>query len=51
MKLSLEALQERIQTVASTELMESISGGKANDCHTGGVGDWLGDFGPYELPH
>ncbi|CAC9975214.1 MULTISPECIES: hypothetical protein [Flavobacterium] len=53
MKLSLEALQERIQTVASTELMESISGGKASDCHTGGdvITDWLGDFGPYELPY
>lgn len=49
MKLSLDALQERVQTVASTELMESISGGKASDCHTGT--DWLGDFGPYELPH
>ncbi len=49
MKLSLDALQERVQTIASTELMESISGGKASDCHTGT--DWLGDFGPYELPH
>lgn len=50
MKLSFETLQNRVQEVASEELMEVISGGKQSDCHQG-LGDWLGDFGPYELPH
>ena len=49
MKLSLEILKERVKTFDSQELMEIISGGYVADCHS--VADWLGDFGPYELPH
>jgi len=48
MKLSLEALKSRVEAIASEELLESISGGRMLDCHSN---DWLGDFGPYELPH
>jgi len=33
MKLSLEALKERAEAVASEELMGSISGGLLNACH------------------
>ena len=33
MKLSLESLKERVETVASEELLEIISGGNQNDCH------------------
>lgn len=33
MKLSLDALKERAEATASTELMETISGGTANACH------------------
>ena len=32
-KLSLEALQERADAVASSELLNAISGGKENTCH------------------
>tara|TARA_B110000093_G_scaffold99857_1_gene107373 strand:+ start:135 stop:326 length:192 start_codon:yes stop_codon:yes gene_type:complete len=32
-KLSLDALKERAGAVASEELLNSISGGTANDCH------------------
>ena len=32
-KLSLDALKERANSVASEELLNSISGGTANDCH------------------
>lgn len=32
-KLSLDALKERAGTVASEELLLSISGGTENDCH------------------
>jgi hypothetical protein len=34
-KLSLDALKERAGAVASEELLNSISGGTANDCHPG----------------
>ena len=33
MKVSFEALQDRVKEVASEELMEVISGGKQSDCH------------------
>ena len=33
MKLSLDALKERAESVAPTELLNSISGGVANACH------------------
>ena len=33
MKLTLDALQERADAVASTELLNSISGGTENACH------------------
>lgn len=33
MKLSLEALKERSEAVASTELLATISGGVENACH------------------
>jgi hypothetical protein len=33
MKLSLEALKERAEAIASEELMNEISGGIANACH------------------
>ena len=33
MKLSLEALKERSEAVASTELLATISGGTENACH------------------
>jgi hypothetical protein len=32
-KLSLEALKERAESVATNELLESISGGVENACH------------------
>lgn len=33
MKLSLEALKERSEAVASTDLLATISGGTENACH------------------
>ncbi len=33
MKLSLDALKERAEAVASDELLGSISGGTENSCH------------------
>ena len=33
-KLSLDALKERAEVTASTELLATISGGTANSCHT-----------------
>jgi hypothetical protein len=33
MKLSLDALKERAEATASTELLVTISGGTANACH------------------
>jgi hypothetical protein len=33
MKLSLEALKERAEAVASEELLNEIAGGNANGCH------------------
>ena len=33
MKLSLDALKERAEATASTELMAAISGGQENACH------------------
>jgi|GEM_PF-4575238 len=35
MKLSLEALKERAEAVASEELLGTISGGLLDDCHDG----------------
>ncbi len=35
-KLSLDALKERAEATASTELMAAISGGLENACHDGG---------------
>lgn len=34
MKLSLEALKERAEAVASEELLNEIKGGNANGCHS-----------------
>lgn len=39
MKLSLEALKERAEAIASEELMESINGGLENKCHMTGILD------------
>jgi|JFJP01.1.fsa_nt_gi hypothetical protein len=36
-KLSLEALKERAEATASTELLATISGGTENACHDGNV--------------
>lgn len=33
MKLSLDALKERAEAAASTDLLATISGGMANSCH------------------
>ena len=33
MKLSLDALKERAEATASTELLDTISGGTTNSCH------------------
>ena len=33
MKLSLDALKERAEATASTELLATITGGTANACH------------------
>ena len=33
MKLSLEALKERAEATASTELLATINGGTENSCH------------------
>lgn len=35
-KLSLDALKERAEAVASEDLLNSISGGTENACHDGG---------------
>jgi hypothetical protein len=35
MKLSLEALKERAEAIATEELMESINGGLMAECHDG----------------
>ena len=35
MKLSLEALKERAEAIASEELLGSINGGLLDSCHTG----------------
>lgn len=32
-KLSLDALKERAEAIASEELLASVSGGSANGCH------------------
>ncbi|MEO8534358.1 MAG: hypothetical protein ABI441_11425 [Flavobacterium sp.] len=42
MKLSLEALKEKAEAVASEELLESISGGKMADCHS--LGEDMANF-------
>ena len=36
-KLSLDALKERANAIASEELMASINGGTENSCHNGGL--------------
>ena len=36
MKLSLEALKERAEATASTELSATINGGTENSCHNSG---------------
>jgi hypothetical protein len=33
MKLSLDSLREKAETVVSQELLNSITGGRQNDCH------------------
>lgn len=43
MKLSLDALKERAEAVASEELLSSITGGLAEECHNGScesTGGW-----------
>ena len=40
MKLSLDALKERAEATASTELLATISGGLENACHVKEVGYW-----------
>jgi len=37
-KLSLEALKQRAEAVASEDLLATISGGTKNDCHPGDEG-------------
>ncbi len=48
MKLSLEALKERAEAVASEELLGSITGGlQLEQCHEGSCGylnEWADDF-------
>lgn len=41
-KLSLDALKERAEAVASEELLSSITGGLAEECHNGSCesGSW-----------
>ena len=39
-KLSLDALKERAEAVASEELLSTISGGTENACHDGGEPPW-----------
>lgn len=34
MKLSLEALKERAEATSTNELLENVSGGTANSCHS-----------------
>ncbi|HEU4791521.1 MAG TPA: hypothetical protein VFS71_17670 [Flavobacterium sp.] len=38
MKLSIEALKERAEEVASQELLETISGGMQESCHDSSFG-------------
>ncbi len=38
-KLSLDALKERAEATASTELLATISGGTANSCHLTGYAE------------
>ncbi|MFI0428453.1 hypothetical protein [Mariniflexile sp. HMF6888] len=54
-KLSLDALKERAEAVASEDLLNSISGGTENACHDEGGGFWaaVGSaiFGYMSTPH
>ena len=45
-KLSLDALKERAEATASTELLATISGGTANSCHSKEKSFWdhVSDF-------
>ncbi len=45
-KLSLDALKERAEVTASTELLATISGGTANSCHSKEKSFWdhVSDF-------
>jgi hypothetical protein len=39
-KLSLNALKERAEAIASQDLLNSISGGTENACHDGKTSTW-----------
>lgn len=41
-KLSLDALKQKAETLATEELLSSISGGTENACHTPPEGDGTG---------
>ena len=41
-KLSLDALKERAEAVASEDLLKSISGGTEKNCHPDDTLGWLG---------
>lgn len=43
MKLSLDALKEKAEAIASEELLNEITGGNAKGCHTGGFWDFIND--------
>lgn len=45
-KLTLDALKGRAGAVASTDLLNSISGGLENDCHTEESDPWDGPYVP-----
>ena len=44
MKLSLDALKERAEATASTELLATISGGTENSCHNSATDQALIDY-------
>jgi len=48
-KLSFDALKERAEAVASEDLLNSISGGTENSCHTLPEGDGTGAVSFEEL--
>jgi hypothetical protein len=43
MKLSIDSLREKSETIASKELLNSINGGVQDECHRGDCGDYDGD--------